>query len=251
MTRADEHHQPETAHLRAPPGWWDLLPIGAMTAVATALPPIGGILILGTLPIVGPWLESQGWLGLSLYVLGFVLMAGLALLPTLSQAVLGGWAFGFIWGLPAALLGFAGGSMLAYVLGRSIARDRLTQRIDRHPKWRAVYNHLIEANVWRATLIVALVRLPPSTPFALTNVLMSSARVAWPSYLLGTVIGLMPATALAVFAAAGLSHLDLDQPLASRSNWILAFGIASSLIAVTGLGFLARRALRRLTESGE
>jgi len=226
--------------------WRRLLPVGGMSAVAATLPPIGGLLILGALPALGPWLHDLGWGGIALYLLGFVVFAGLALLPTYAQAMLGGWAFGFAWGFPAALLGFAGGSMLAYRLSRSIARDRLIQTIERRPRWNALHRALIDAGFWKATLLVALVRLPPTSPFALTNVLMASAQVAWLPYLLGTVLGLAPRTAIAVFAAAGLSRFDLDQPATSESNWTIIFGIGSTVLVFLVIGLLARRTLRRL-----
>lgn len=227
--------------------WRRLLPIGGMSVVATALPPVGGLVVLGTLPVAGAWLQEQQWVGMGLYVLAFIVFAGLALLPTYAQAVLGGWAFGFTWGFPAALVGFAGGSLLGYAVSRSIAGDRLIETIDRSPQWRAVYQELIGASFWRCALIVTLVRLPPAAPFALTNVLMSSARIACLPYLLGTLVGLAPRTGAAVFAAAGLSRLDMDEPLVSESNWMIGFAIVSTIAVTLVIGVLARRALRRLT----
>ncbi|MFW6059984.1 MAG: VTT domain-containing protein [Phycisphaeraceae bacterium] len=226
-----------------------MLPIGGMGVVATALPPIGGMLILAALPVLGPWLQDLGWLGLLLYLGSFIICAGLALLPTYSQAILGGWAFGLGWGLPAAMGGFAGGAWLAYGLGRSIAQDRLLHAIDSFPRWQAVHRELLHAGMWRTTLLVTLLRLPPTSPFALTNVLMASAHVPMRPYLIGTILGLTPRTALAVFTAAGVSQVDLDQSMASGSNWMIFFGIATALLVVLVIGVLANRALRRLTET--
>ncbi len=246
------HNQPqsnESIQSVTPVRWRTLLPIGGMGVVATALPPIGGLLILGTLPVLGPWLQDLGWVGILLYLVGFFVCAGLAILPTYSQAILGGWAFGFGWGLPVAIIGFAGGAWLALCLGRSVARDRLLRTIDDRPRWLAVHRELVKAGFWRAAWLVTLIRLPPTSPFALTNVLMASAHVPmWP-YMIGTIVGLTPRTAMAVFTAAGLSQLDLGQPITSDSNWTILFGITTTLLAVFVIGMLANRALRHLAGS--
>ncbi|MEX1017437.1 MAG: VTT domain-containing protein [Phycisphaeraceae bacterium] len=218
-----------------------------MATLATALPPLGGLLILGTLPVVGPWLEGQQWTGLALYTAGFVIFAGLALLPTYAQAALGGWAFGFGWGFPAAMIGFAGAAMLAHPLAGRVAGQRLVEVIDRRPNWRALHGELTASGFWRTTLLVTLLRLPPTSPFALGNVLLASARVPWWPYLVGTVVGLAPRTAAAVLAAAGIAELGHEHRPPGASDWPLLLTLGVTVIVTIALGLLARRALRRMT----
>ncbi len=246
--RGDDSQGDGRAAAASPGRRRSLLPIGGMGVMATALPPMGGLVILGTLPVLGPWLEQLGWPGMLLYVVGFVVFAGLAILPTYSQAILGGWAFGPIWGMGAAIAGFAGGAWLAYLLGRCVAQDRLLQVIDQRPRWRAVHRELVHAGFWRASWLVTLVRLPPTAPFALTNVVMASAKVPIGPYLTGTILGLTPRTAMAVFAAAEISRFDSQQSVTSRSNVSILLAVALTLLAVVVIGVAARRALRRVVE---
>ena len=80
-----------------------------------AMPPISGIVLIGTLHEVGPWLRAHDDLGLVLYVVAFTVLGGLALLPTYAQSLLGGWAFGLVFGLSAALNDATGGPETFFV----------------------------------------------------------------------------------------------------------------------------------------
>ncbi len=224
--------------------WQRLGMVGPMAVAAMIFPALGGFLLLGSLSIVGNWMRENLVLGLVIYVLGFVIMAGLALLPTYAQALLAGWAFGITLGLPAALLGFTGASILAMLIARLTASDRLAQVLESQPKWRAVYQALMGRSWQRTLLLVTLVRLPPNSPFALTNLVLSSARVPMSVYVLGTLIGMTPRTALAVTLGAGLTQLDFRQPLPTL--WLVV-GLAVSLTVVLILGSIAQRALRSIT----
>lgn len=229
-------------------GWVRRLgPAGPLALAAATLPALGGLLLLGLLNVVGPWLKAQGALGLGLYVLGFAVMAGLALLPTYAQAILGGWAFGFLLGYPAALGGFVGGAALGYLVGRRASGRRVLEIIDEHPKWRAIYEALVGRGFWRTLGIVALLRLPPNSPFAMTNLVMAATRVPLGAYLLGTLGGMAPRTGLAVYAAAGLRELTFDPAQAGRPAWLVGAGIVVTLGVVIVIGLLANRAVARVT----
>lgn len=259
-------HTPEQAEIDADGGagraarwsvWWSRLGRGighvrrlgrvsAMTAVAAAMPPVGGMLLLGTLPLVGPWLAEQHVVGVVLYVAAFVLFAGLALLPTYAQAIVGGAAFGFAVGFPAALLGFSGAAALSYALTDRIAGRRMMEVIEANPRWKAVHTALLGSGALRATWLVTLLRLPPLSPFAMVNVVLASARVARGPYLVGTLLGLAPRVGVAVFAAAAVAQFD---PADYRSTLHVAVGIVVSIVVLIVIGHMARRAVQRMTHS--
>jgi uncharacterized membrane protein YdjX (TVP38/TMEM64 family) len=142
--------------------WGRLGPAGPMAVVACTLPALGGFLLLGLLNVVGPWLREQGGTGVGLYVLGFTVLAGLALLPTYAQAVLGGWAFGFSLGLAGALAGIVGAAVLGYGVAWRSSGDHVIRIIESDPKWSAVHKALVGSGFWKTLLIVILVRLPSS-----------------------------------------------------------------------------------------
>jgi uncharacterized membrane protein YdjX (TVP38/TMEM64 family) len=219
-------------------------PAGPLAVLAMTLPAIGGFLLLGLLNIVGPWLKSHETLGVVLYAGGFAVLAGLAVLPTYAQSVLGGWAFGFAVGYPASLCGVLGGAMLGYVIGRRATGPRAIQMIAEQPKWQAVYESLLGGGFWKSLLIVTLLRIPPSSPFAMTNLFLAAMRVHPVVYALGTVIGLAPRAGAVVFVAAGLHELTFAN---QQQKWMWIAGIVLTIAVVAILGYMANRAIARVT----
>jgi uncharacterized membrane protein YdjX (TVP38/TMEM64 family) len=215
-----------------------------LAVIAVALPPAGGFLLLGTLGQVGPWLASHQAAGVGLYVLGFAVLAGLALLPTYAQAVLGGFAFGMTLGLPTALLGFFGAAMLAYAIARRATGEEVLQTIDEHPKLSLLRKALLGRGWLKTLWVITLIRLPPNSPFALTNVALASLRVPRSAYALGTLLGMAPRTAVAVYLGAGLSQLTFEN-LAS-GVWFYV-GIVVTIAVVIVLGVMSQRALRAMS----
>ena len=236
---------PANAQLPQPPGL--LRRLGAAGPVAIVLsfwPPLGGFILLATLTTLGPWLRSHGLEGVLTYFLVIGFLIGISFVPTYSAAILAGWAFGFTVGFPLALTTITLASLLAYAIGRWIARDRVLEVIRERPQWHAIYRSLLSEKSGRTTMVVTLLRIPPTSPFAIANFALAAARVRLPEYALGTFIGIAPRTALATFAAAGLEQLRFKDV---ASSWMVIAGIVATVIACFALGFLAKRALRELT----
>ena len=223
--------------------WATLMRLGRLgpTAAATAfLPPIGFLILLGTMNQSAPWLQSHGALGVVLFVASFSVLGGLALLPTYAPSVLGGWAFGMVVGLAATLAGFVGASAIGFAIARRLSGDRLVQVLDEYPRGRAVHRALL-ARSWRRTLLVVmLLRVPLNGPFAMTNLLLAATGVGWGPYLIGSLLGLTPRVAAAVIVGASLSQLDLRH-LERGGSAYLSIGL--SLAVVIALGWIANRAL--------
>lgn len=223
--------------------------VGWVAIAAAVFPALGGFILLGSLEVVGPWLKSHELAGIALYIAAFAILAGFALLPTYAQAVLGGWAFGFWAGFPAALLGFFTASLIGYEVGRRSSGDRVVRILDQHPKWKLVRDALVGGahgtGFLRSLLIVSLVRLPPNSPFALTNILLSSVRVPRVPYALGTLVGMAPRTALAVYLASEIKGaISKDAIPKPWWAWVATFG---TTVLVFGLLYaVASRAIARV-----
>lgn len=225
----------------------DLGAAGPLALVSAVMPALGGIALLSTLDIVGPWLRDHGAVGVAIYVTAFAVLSGFALLPTYAQAILGGWAFGFQVGVVSAMGGFLGGALIAYAVARAAAGDAVGTTLEHRPQWKAVRDELIGGGFWKTLGIVTLIRLPLNSPFALTNLVLASARTPLTPYAIGTLVGMAPRTAAAVWIAAHISgELTKDAVKGARPGWFLPLAIASVIIVGVIITALANRAIRRV-----
>ncbi|MDX2147914.1 MAG: VTT domain-containing protein [Planctomycetota bacterium] len=223
-------------------------PAAILGAGALLLPPLGSLVLFYYIDSVGQWLRGHGVEGVALYAAAFAVLAGLALLPTYASAILGGWAFGFAKGFPAALLGFFGGSLIGYAIARRASAQRVDAVMKRHPKWEAVRQALVGSGFGKTLLIVTLVRLPPNSPFALTNLVLASVRTNVVAYALGTLLGMAPRTGVVLYLAAQWRSLAAAEALDQKKPWwLIAVGVALAIGVLMVLGNLAQRALNRLT----
>jgi uncharacterized membrane protein YdjX (TVP38/TMEM64 family) len=209
-----------------------------------------GVALLASLGPISEWLLYHRPLGLALYTVVFVLGAGLGFLPTYAQSILGGWVFGVAAGLPAALLGFTGGGWIGYAVARRVSSDRVEALIARNEKARAIRDALVGRGALRTFLVVALLRLPPNSPFALTNLVMATTGVPLPAFLAGTLVGMAPRTTVAVSlaaAAAATGAEDIQTFVRHRGPLLLVAGIVGAAAVLGVLGAIARRALRHVT----
>ena len=221
--------------------------LGAAGPVAIILsfwPPLGGFILLAALTRLGPWLRMHDLSGMVIYFLLCFVLIGISFVLTYSCAILAGWAFGFAIGWPLAVVTITSASILAYAIGRWIARDRVLAVIREKPKWNAIHRSLLGKQSGRIMLVVALLRVPPTSPFALANFMLAAARVPLLEYTLGTLIGVAPRAAMATFTAAGFEQLQFKNVSAT---WSLVAAIISTILVCVVLGVLANRALRQMT----
>lgn len=219
-------------------------PAGPLAMAAATLPLIGLFTLISTMSLVAPWLRNHAELGIAIYIAGFAILAGVALLPTHAAAIAGGWAFGFAVGFPAALAGFVGGALIGYAIARPVAGSRVVEIVSENKKWRAVYDTLLQSGFWKALLIVTLLRLPPNSPFAMTNVVLAATRVPLLTYFIGTTIGMMPRIAIIVWVSASVSQLDFGL----GESWLMfGVGILITLVIFAIIALIARRAIVSVT----
>jgi uncharacterized membrane protein YdjX (TVP38/TMEM64 family) len=227
---------------------------GPLALGALFLPPLGTIVLLWYASTIAAWVREMGWLGAGAYAAGFAILAGLALLPTYAQCAVAGFAFGVWVGLPVSLLGFAGGSLIGYEIARRASKDRVMKLLDERPKWRAVRDALVghwdePPSFWRTAGVVALLRLPPNSPFALTNLVMASVKVPRGAFIAGTAVGMLPRSALAVVIGAGLKEISRDSLDRALPAWAWYVGIGVTVVIVMIVMHMANRAIERFTKA--
>lgn len=222
-------------------------PAAVLGAIASILPPLGSIVLFWKINTIGPWLREHGVQGLVLYMVAFAVLSGIAVVPTYASSVLGGWAFGFAWGYPGALLGFVGGAIIGYFVGGAFAKDRVVALINEHPRWQAVKDALIGSGPLKTLGITSLVRLAPNSPFALTNYFLSSLRMPLWIYTLATLFGMAPRTAATVFIASRLQNQLIEKAADEKPWWLVGISIAITIVVFVVIGTIATKALHHAT----
>lgn len=220
-------------------------PARILAVMVVTCPFIGMIVIAWTMSDLAPWLQARGTTGMVVYVAGFSLLGGLALLPTWILAVLAGFAFKTVAGSLAALAGILGASLIGYTIARLASGRRAVQLIEEQPKWKAVYDALIGGTAIRTLLIVTLIRVPNNSPFAVTNLVLAATRVpAW-IYAIGTAVGIAPRTIAAVVVGSSMTYWDPDN---TTNKYLIIAGIVAMVIVIAVIGTIANRAISRVTK---
>lgn len=232
-----------------PPKDRRLVASGILGLLWITFPPLAGFYILYDLANIAEFLRKDPEHGFWAYVAVFAVSAGLGLLPTYSQAFLGGWVFGMKMGLLGAIMGFTGGAAIGYLFSRIVTGESVDRWIDRHSRGRVIRDALSRGSLPRTFLVITLLRLPPSSPFALTNFVLGATRVPFWLAMLATPIGMLPRTAVVCFlAAAAVSSgaTDIVKVYDETPKWAFIGGIAVSAGVIALIGWMADRALRQL-----
>lgn len=230
-------------------------PAAILGVAWSTLPSFAGVLLILNMEPLRVLLVGDGSstlhlaTGMSIYLAGFVILAGFGCLPTVSQALLAGYAFGVPMGTLLALLGFGGASLVGYEVVSKIARSRVEQELVSKPKTKMLRDALLRASTGRALLIVTLVRISPSSPFALTNLLFASLGVRRGVFFFGTLMGMLPRTLAAVMIGQSFTGWNggIDKP-----RWLIVAGIVAIVVLLIVISKVSASVLLRMTrETGE
>lgn len=219
----------------------------ALSAAWFTLPALFSVGLFASLGPVSDWLRSHGGAGLALAALGFAVTAGLGLMPTYAQAVLMGWVFGMAAGLGVSVVGYVGGAVLGWTVCRAVARDEVRALIDAEPRWRVVRSALVDASLARTVGLVALLRFPPTSPFAFTNMLLAATGVRFGPMIAGSLLGMLPRTAVAAwFGAQGAATgaQDLKDLMQRQGLPAVIVGVVLIVAVLAVMQHVGKRALR-------
>ena len=226
-------------------------PAGVLAVLWLVAPALLGFVLVANLSAASDWLETLGAAAPFVFALIFAVTSGLGILPTYAQAVVAGWVFGSTVGLVAALGGFVGGAIIGWVVARLVSSRRVEDAIERNPKARVIREALVGRGFWPTLGIVTLIRIPPNSPFALTNLAFAACGVKLLTHSIGAAIGMSPRTAVIVLlsaaaAASGAKDLQtfiLDGP----GTWVLIGGVVTLIVVFGIITFIAERALSKAT----
>ena len=183
-----------------------------------------------------------------LLALGLVLVGGsavgLALLPSFFLCAVCGYLLPGPWPYIATILGLAWATALGLGLGRLFSTNFFDVLLHRKKDWWDTYQRLIHATGTFLPTAIALLRLSPQMPFALTNLVCSQLPLTSIRIWLFSYIGLLPRTILATYVGSQLQDwralLDRERP-----PWELLLSLVLLILFVS----FARRVARRFEET--
>jgi len=195
------------------------------------------------LPAFMEWVRGQGLAGALIvglgYVVATVLMIPGSLITLMIGAIYGPW-LGTAVVSPASVVG----ATCAFLLGRSVFRSSIEQKMGDGPKFSA----LTTAVEKEGLKIITLVRLSPIFPFSVVNYAFGLTRAKLSHYVLGSFVGMLPGTLLYVYLGAAVGDIT---KLASEGLgdtgaaglWLKYGGLAITLVVTVFVTKAAKKAL--------
>ena len=192
------------------------------------------------------WIRDAGATGMAVFVVAYV-VACILLLPGLILTLGAGFAYGVAVGVPLVWVSANLGAAVAFLLGRTLARERIAARVAGNARFAA-----IDRAVGREGLkIVLLTRLSPAFPFNLLNYAYGLTQVTFRDYLVGSLVGMIPGTAMYVYLGSlitSVSQLASGAPSGGAAKQALTFlGFAATVAVTIVITRIARRALDEAT----
>ena len=137
-------------------------------------------------------------------IIGLFLLPGATLLSVFSGAV-----FGLPLGPLLVSLGSTMGAVLAFFVARFILRDWVEERFGE--RLNPIHEGLCENGI----NYILVLRLVPLFPFFLVNIAMGVSPVSWKVFMVGTLLGKLPATWIYANAGSNLAGLRSLSDIAS------------------------------------
>lgn len=208
------------------------------------------VISLLVLPVQAWFAEFLSWTQLNpgkawVAFIAVYITSTVCFLPALPLTLAGGAIFGLTKGFLLVSLASTLGATAAFYVGRTLAREWVSRRIEAWPAFRALDGSLRQRGFW----IVMLTRLSPLFPYFLLNYAYGVSAVRGREYVPATWLGMMPATLAYVYAgslAADLAKVLTGQVQLGDNSWILlGIGLLATIAVTILVTRLARRELSK------
>jgi uncharacterized membrane protein YdjX (TVP38/TMEM64 family) len=189
------------------------------------------------------WAEHHRYAAGGLFIIAYTVAAVLAV-PGTILTLSAGFVFGLAFGAPLVSAGSLLGAIAAFLLARFSTRGWVAKRVERSPRLQAL------AAVTRhdGFTIVLLARLSPLLPYNALNYLFGLTPVRFRDYVLGSWLGMLPATVLYVYIGS-LTKTVAALPEGNLAAWPRRVLLVTGFLATVGLtALIARRATRELRD---
>ena len=226
--------------LRNPRFWLAVIAVAAI--VLLRMSGLGGLLSLDTLrphrAELVAWVQANELSAAAAYVLIYVGTVAFSLPGAAFLTVTGGFLFGALLATLLAAVGATVGATIVFLFAKALFGERALDRLATQ------YPNLVEGirgNAWSYLLVL---RLVPLFPFFLVNLAAAFVRVRLSTYVLTTLVGILPGTTVYSLAGAGLgSILDQGQDFSLAS--VFTPTIIAALVGLAALS-LAAIPIRRM-----
>lgn len=166
--------------------------------------------------------ESHYVSSIVLFVLTYVVVAGLALPGAVILTLAGGFLFGSVVGTLFVNLGATTGAVLAFLASRYLLHDTVEQKFG---KWLGPFQEGFAKDAFSYLLTL---RLIPLFPFFVVNLVSGLTRVSVGTYAAATAIGIIPGSFVYAYAGRQLGSINTLREIASP-NVIGAFVLLGGL----------------------
>jgi len=144
-----------------------------------------------------------------IFIMAYVLVAGLSLPGAVILTLAGGFLFGAGLATLFINIGATTGATLAFLAARYLLRDTVEQKFE---KWLVPFQEGFAKNAFSYLLIL---RLIPLFPFFVVNLVSGLTRVNTGTYVTATAIGIIPGSFVYAYAGRQLGTIDSLKEIAS------------------------------------
>lgn len=169
----------------------------ALAAIAARALGLADLIRLENLVRLRERIDGFGAWAPVVFILGYV-VAAVAFVPALPLTILGGLAFGPVWGTVYVEIAATAGACLAFLIARYAARAAVEGWMAGHP----ALSRMDRAVARHGFRIVMITRLVPIFPFNLQNYAYGLTSIGFGAYAVTSFFCMLPAT-VAYTAAAG------------------------------------------------
>lgn len=194
------------------------------------------------------WVASLGIWG----PIAFIVLYNLATVLFIPGSLItlgAGFIFGVFWGTIYVSIGSILGATFAFLIGRYLARDWVTQKLEGNQKFKAI-DEAVAQEGWK---IVGLTRLSPIFPFNLLNYAFGLTKVSLKDYFFASWVGMFPGTVLYVYVgslAGSLATLGTEERQRTPLEWgLYGVGLMATVIVTLYVTKIAQKALNQKIDS--
>ena len=224
---------------------------GTIVRIGVALVVIVALVLLGRqlsaqLPRLTAAVDRLGPFGPIVFIAAYA-VACVAFVPASLLTLGAGALFGVVKGTIFVLIGATLGATGAFLIARYVARDWVSRRVGRDPRFAAIDAAIAE----QGRKVVFLLRLSPVIPFNVLNYALGLTNVRLADYVVAS-IGMIPGTLLYVYtgklASVVVGASNAAAPARGTAFYVvLGLGLAATAAVTVLVTRVAKRALATAT----